>query len=426
MKRAIILSLNANSGEINEIVSLAKTAGYNIVKLIVQNRRNPDSRYYIGKGKVREVKELIKKLGLNENDKVIVNAELKPTQAYNLMKEFNIPVIDRVQLILEIFAQHAGSKEAKLQIELAKLKYEIPFIREYIRLSKLNELPGFLGGGGYEIDSIYYTIKRRINRIEREIKKIRQRRQLFYTSRRNMGIPIVTLTGYTCAGKTSIFNRLVNENKPVDEKPFTTLSPKSKALLNIDRKVIVVDTVGFIDKVPVQLIEAFYSTLEEVINSNLILLVVDISEDRSEIKRKVIGSFRILSEIGVVGIPIIILANKIDKVKSKSDLTQKIEYLREIAETLYDNIIDIIPVSAITGENIDKVIEKIKNTLFPEKVKLKVIIDYESVGKLHGLILTTQINGDKVLCETLVPKEMLPKILDEIKKLNGLVVKVEQ
>jgi len=426
VKRAIILSLNANSGEINEIVSLAKTAGYNIVKLIVQNRRNPDSRYYIGKGKVREVKELIKKLGLNENDKVIVNAELKPTQAYNLMKEFNIPVIDRVQLILEIFAQHAGSKEAKLQIELAKLKYEIPFIREYIRLSKLNELPGFLGGGGYEIDSIYYTIKRRINRIEREIKKIRQRRQLFYTSRRNMGIPIVTLTGYTCAGKTSIFNRLVNENKPVDEKPFTTLSPKSKALLNIDRKVIVVDTVGFIDKVPVQLIEAFYSTLEEVINSNLILLVVDISEDRSEIKRKVIGSFRILSEIGVVGIPIIILANKIDKVKSKSDLTQKIEYLREIAETLYDNIIDIIPVSAITGENIDKVIEKIKNTLFPEKVKLKVIIDYESVGKLHGLILTTQINGDKVLCETLVPKEMLPKILDEIKKLNGLVVKVEQ
>lgn len=425
MKRAIILSLNTNSGEINEVVSLAKTAGYNIVKLIVQSRRKPDSRYYIGRGKVKEVKELIRKLKLNENDKVIVNAELKPTQAYNLMKEFNIPVIDRVQLILEIFAQHAGSREAKLQIELAKLKYEIPFIREYIRLSKLNELPGFLGGGGYEIDSIYYTIKRRINRIEKEIKKIRQRRQLFYTSRRSMGIPIVTLTGYTCAGKTSIFNRLVNENKPVDEKPFTTLSPKSKALLNVDRKVIIVDTVGFIDKVPIQLIEAFYSTLEEVINSSLILLVVDISEDKSEIKRKVIGGFKILSEIGVVSIPILILANKIDKVKSKHDLTQKIKYLREIAETLYDNIIDVIPVSAVTGENIDKVIEKIKNTLFPEKVKLKVIIDYELVGKLHGLLLTTQINGDKVLCETLVPKEMLPKVLDEIKKLNGLIVEVK-
>lgn len=423
MRRAIILSLNTDEGELKEIESLAKTAGYTIVKVIVQHRKKPDPRYYIGRGKVREVKGIINELGLDENDKIIVDAELKPTQAYNLMREFNIPVIDRVQLILEIFALHAGSKEAKLQIELAKLKYEIPFVREYIRLSKLNELPGFLGGGGYKVDSIYYTIKRRINKIEKEIKKIRRRRQLLYNSRRSMGVPIVTLTGYTCAGKTSIFNRLVNERKPVEEEPFTTLSPKSKALLNISKRVIMIDTVGFIDKVPVQLIEAFYSTLEEVINSDLILLVVDISEDENEIKRKTIGSFKILNEIGVISIPVLIIANKIDKLSP--DITRKrVAFLQSIAETLYDNIVGVIPVSAITGENLDKIIERIEEVLFPEKVKLKVIISSKAVGKLYGLTISSQIDGDKVLCEAMVPKSMLGKVVDEIKRLNGIILEV--
>ncbi len=423
MRRAIILSLNTDEGELKEIESLAKTAGYTIVKVIVQHRKKPDPRYYIGRGKVREVKGIINELGLDENDKIIVDAELKPTQAYNLMREFNIPVIDRVQLILEIFALHAGSKEAKLQIELAKLKYEIPFVREYIRLSKLNELPGFLGGGGYKVDSIYYTIKRRINKIEKEIKKIRRRRQLLYNSRRSMGVPIVTLTGYTCAGKTSIFNRLVNERKPVEEEPFTTLSPKSKALLNISKRVIMIDTVGFIDKVPVQLIEAFYSTLEEVINSDLILLVVDISEDENEIKRKTIGSFKILNEIGVISIPVLIIANKIDKLSP--DITRKrVAFLQSIAETLYDNIVGVIPVSAITGENLDKIIERIEEVLFPEKVKLKVIISSKAVGKLYGLTISSQIDGDKVLCEAMVPKSMLGKVVDEIKRLNGVILEV--
>jgi len=423
VRRAIILSLNTDEGELKEIESLAKTAGYTIVKVIVQHRKKPDPRYYIGRGKVREVKGIINELGLDENDKIIVDAELKPTQAYNLMREFNIPVIDRVQLILEIFALHAGSKEAKLQIELAKLKYEIPFVREYIRLSKLNELPGFLGGGGYKVDSIYYTIKRRINKIEKEIKKIRRRRQLLYNSRRSMGVPIVTLTGYTCAGKTSIFNRLVNERKPVEEEPFTTLSPKSKALLNISKRVIMIDTVGFIDKVPVQLIEAFYSTLEEVINSDLILLVVDISEDENEIKRKTIGSFKILNEIGVISIPVLIIANKIDKLSP--DITRKrVAFLQSIAETLYDNIVGVIPVSAITGENLDKIIERIEEVLFPEKVKLKVIISSKAVGKLYGLTISSQIDGDKVLCEAMVPKSMLGKVVDEIKRLNGVILEV--
>jgi len=423
VRRAIILSLNTDEGELKEIESLAKTAGYTIVKVIVQHRKKPDPRYYIGRGKVREVKGIINELGLDENDKIIVDAELKPTQAYNLMREFNIPVIDRVQLILEIFALHAGSKEAKLQIELAKLKYEIPFVREYIRLSKLNELPGFLGGGGYKVDSIYYTIKRRINKIEKEIKKIRRRRQLLYNSRRSMGVPIVTLTGYTCAGKTSIFNRLVNERKPVEEEPFTTLSPKSKALLNISKRVIMIDTVGFIDKVPVQLIEAFYSTLEEVINSDLILLVVDISEDENEIKRKTIGSFKILNEIGVISIPVLIIANKIDKLSP--DITRKrVAFLQSIAETLYDNIVGVIPVSAITGENLDKIIERIEEVLFPEKVKLKVIISSKAVGKLYGLTISSQIDGDKVLCEAMVPKSMLGKVVDEIKRLNGIILEV--
>lgn len=423
MRRAIILSLNTDEGELKEIESLAKTAGYTIVKVIVQHRKKPDPRYYIGRGKVREVKGIINELGLDENDKIIVDAELKPTQAYNLMREFNIPVIDRVQLILEIFALHAGSKEAKLQIELAKLKYEIPFVREYIRLSKLNELPGFLGGGGYKVDSIYYTIKRRINKIEKEIKKIRRRRQLLYNSRRSMGVPIVTLTGYTCAGKTSIFNRLVNERKPVKEEPFTTLSPKSKALLNISKRVIMIDTVGFIDKVPVQLIEAFYSTLEEVINSDLILLVVDISEDENEIKRKTVGSFKILNEIGVISIPVLIIANKIDKLSP--DITRKrVAFLQSIAETLYDNIVGVIPVSAITGENLDKIIERIEEVLFPEKVKLKVIISSKAVGKLYGLTISSQIDGDKVLCEAMVPKSMLGKVVDEIKRLNGVILEV--
>ena len=194
---------------------------------------------------------------------------MKTVQLYNLAKLTGIEVIDRFQLILEIFTRRASTSEAKLQIQLAQLQYELPHAKEKVRLKKLSEQQGFLGLGRYEVDNAYNTIHRQISHIRNKLKGIQKERRLHRARRRELGFPLISLAGYTNAGKSTLFNTLAEEAVPVDYGLFTTLSTTTRDIDLLGKKVLLTDTVGFIDRLPITLIEAFHSTLEETIFSEL-------------------------------------------------------------------------------------------------------------------------------------------------------------
>ncbi len=304
-------------------------------------KRKPDSKYQIGRGKIRELTALVKELGA---EKVIFDNELRPVQAYNIAKETGVEAIDRFQLILEIFAKRASTLEAELQIELARLNYELSRAKEKVRLARLSEQPGFLGLGRYEVDLYYETIKRRIYRIKRRLKQIRKRRLLHRSRRIELGFSLISLAGYTNSGKSTLFNTLTKENVTTDQGLFTTLSTKTRAIALSRKRALLTDTVGFIDKLPITLVEAFKSTLEETIFSDVILLVVDISEEIAEIKRKVSVCLDTIKDIGATGVPIVTALNKIDLL-TKREVKERLDELREVPNP--------VPISALRGFNIN-------------------------------------------------------------------------
>jgi GTP-binding protein HflX len=281
--------------------SLAESAGYTVAGKIEQIRE-PDPRYQIGYGKIKELAELVKETGAQ---KIIFDNPLKPVQSYNIAKATGVEAIDRFQLILEIFARRATTTEAKLQIQLAKLKYELARAKEKVRLAKKGEQPGFMGLGAYEVDIYYETVKRQIQTINEKLKKIRRKRILHRERRAELGFPTISLAGYTNAGKSSLFNALTEEEVPVDDALFTTLSTTTRLVKFSRKKFLLTDTVGFIDRLPLTLIEAFHSTLEETIHSDLILLVVDISELLSVVEKKLSTCLETIERIGASSIPII-------------------------------------------------------------------------------------------------------------------------
>ncbi|MFP3157352.1 MAG: GTPase HflX [Caldivirga sp.] len=316
-KVAVLAYVDPNPvrSKIDEFRMLAEVAGYSVKDVIVQ-RRVPDSRFYVGAGKLKEIKELI-------NDEVgylIAYHQLKPSQSFNLSRELGINVMDRVKLILEIFDSRAGDAEAKLQIRLAELRYTLPMIKEYIRLSKRGEQIGFHGLGEYGAETYYKHALRQIASIRRRLQAIKAMRDVHIVKRRDKGIPEVVLTGYTMAGKTTLFNKLTGEDKYIDGKAFATLSTYSR-LVNFNGKyAVVTDTVGFIDDLPPVLIESFYSTIREIAYADLILLLIDSSDPLPEVRRKLSSSVTILNNIGVPMSKVIPVFNKIDQVNEYSSL----------------------------------------------------------------------------------------------------------
>lgn len=308
----------------------------------MEQTRRPDARYQIGQGKAEELGNLVKEKGA---EKVIFDNALRPLQSYNLAKATHVENIDRFQLILEIFTKRATTTEANLQIQLATLKNELKHAREKVRLSKKGEQPGFMGIGVYEAEVYVEAIKRQVYTIQKKLRKIRGKRVLQRDRRVELGFHSISLAGYTNAGKSSLFNALAEETARVDNALFTTLSTTTRLIEFSKRKFLLTDTVGFINRLPLTLIEAFQSTLEETIYSDLIILVVDMSEPLESIENKIKTSMETIERIGAAGVSMITALNKIDRL-TESEAKEKFEALK--AKTK-----DPILLSAVKRKNLD-------------------------------------------------------------------------
>jgi len=315
--------LNREPSSLGELRELAQTAGYTIVGTLEQTRQ-PDARYQIGAGKVEELTSLVKETGAT---KVIFDNTLRMIQNYNLAKATKVEVIDRFQLILEIFARRATTTEAQLQIQLATLKNELKHAREKVRLSRGSEQPGFMGIGVYEADVYRDAIKLQVQTILKKLAVIRTKRVLQRERRNELRFLSISLAGYTSAGKSTLFNALTEADVMVDHTLFTTLSTTTRIIEFSNRKFLLTDTVGFIDRLPVSLIEAFYSTLEETIYSDLIVLVLDIEEPIELIEKKLNICQDTINRLDAGGIPQVTVLNKIDRLSPK-EAQEKLEMLK--------------------------------------------------------------------------------------------------
>lgn len=302
---------------------LAEAAGYEVAASLEQVRE-PDARFQIGRGKVEELAALVKEKGI---EKIIFDNPLRTVQSYNLAKATGIEAIDRFKLILEIFTKRATTTEAKLQIQLATLKYELAHAKERVRLAKMKEQPGFMGLGAYEADVYREAVKLQVHTIQKKLKKIQEKRFQHRQRRNELGFSAISLAGYTNAGKSSLFNVLTTETARVDSKLFTTLSTTTRLIEVSKRQFLLTDTVGFIDRLPLTLIEAFHSTLEETIYSDLIVLVLDISEPLETVEKKNSICLETIDRIGASGIPILTTLNKIDLLK-ETEVQEKLEKLK--------------------------------------------------------------------------------------------------
>jgi GTP-binding protein HflX len=351
-----------NSGGLTELRLLSESAGYNVLSEFEQFRYY-DPSFCLGRGKAEEIARKLKEL---KPIKVIMNNRLRPVQKYNLTKLFSTEVIDRFQLILEIFTKRAGTIEAKYQIELAKLQYELPMAKENVRLAKIGELPGFHGLGKYQVDVYATMIKRRISYLRSRLEEIRTRKSMHRERRQKKALFSVALTGYTFAGKTALFNYLTKESLLMGNTLFTTISTTTRVLSISNRKILLSDTVGFIDNLPHLLVDAFYSTLEEVTLADNVLLILDSSDPLPEFKRKLRTCLSTLSEIGVFSSTIIPVLNKTDAATN----------LKPLQEEVVDFLgVRPLKTSAKTGHGMSELLEAISSKLPPyEHIKLWIPI----------------------------------------------------
>ncbi|MEM3725668.1 MAG: GTPase HflX [Candidatus Bathyarchaeia archaeon] len=391
---------------LDELQSLAEAAGYTVVGKIEQIRE-PDSRYQIGSGKVEELAKLVKETGAQ---KIIFDNPIKPVQSYNLAKATGVEVIDRFQLILEIFSKRATTTEAKLQIQLARLGYELAHAKEKVRLAKKGEQPGFMGLGAYEVDVYYEAVKKQVHTLRKKLKQIRAKRLLHRERRAELGFSSISLAGYTNAGKSSLFNALTEEEVPVDSSLFTTLSTTTRLVNFSKRKFLLTDTVGFIDRLPLSLIEAFHSTLEETIYSDLILLVVDLSEPLEVVERKLSVCLDTIERIGAAGVPIITAFNKIDLL-SEGEIQEKLEKIRGKAPTP-------VPISALYKINIDtlksEILKRLENYV---RASFTAPLTSETMPFISWLFNRADVHTVKYGDDSVhVVFEAIPWFADKVKK----------
>ena len=345
MNSAILITYDKEDA-INEAKGLCDAAGYQVVHTITQKfLKRP--KYGISGGILERLEELSERL---RPDVIVFDEILKPSQNYNLASILHREILDRETLILEIFESRASSAESKLQVKLAQLRYEMARAKEKVRLSSMGEQPGFMGIGKFEVDVYYNDIKHRMQTIRSKLEKAGKQRELHRKGRKRMGFNTISLAGYTSAGKTTLFNKMTGETRDENKELFTTLSTTTRRITIKQEPFLISDTVGFISKLPAYMIDAFKSTLEELAHTDVVIVVVDISDSLFDLKKKFASCMRTLSELGVEGNKLAFALNKMDLSKS-DEIMNKIEILNLSGKNNW------VLVSAKTGENIDKVKE---------------------------------------------------------------------
>ncbi|HXW36518.1 MAG TPA: GTPase HflX [Nitrososphaerales archaeon] len=329
-----------------EIAELAEAAGYSVAELITQ-KRLIRSEFGVGSGKALELRDIVEQ---NHSKTLIVDEELTSSQVNNLSKAANVRVIDRDRLILDIFAKRANTAEAKLQVQLAELNYELPRLKDAVRNSKTGERAGFSGLGELAIDVKFRALKRQMVVVREKLAKVQASRGVQRSGRRRLGIPLVSLAGYTSSGKTTLFNRLAAEAKEVSPSLFTTLTTTTRTIeLERSKNVLLSDTVGFVSRLPTYMVDSFKSTLEELSYADAVLLLIDASEDERSIEIKLSSCHAILDELKVEPDRVLWLLNKVDLVKGS---------LNRIEDDLLKGR-QTLRISALRGDGL----RKLKNAL---------------------------------------------------------------
>ena len=402
---------------LQELELLAETAGIEVVGSITQNLDSPNPRTYIGTGKLEELKLFAEEL---DADTILFDDELSPRHQRELEKEFNrdVKILDRTALILDIFAQHADTREGMLQVELAQYKYRLPRLtRAWTHLARqsggASGRSGSVGGVGLrgpgetQLEVDRREIKKKIDKLEDELEKVRQHRNRYRQQRRKTNIPVVALVGYTNAGKSTLLNALTDANIYVADQLFATLDPTTRQFeLPTGETVLLTDTVGFIQKLPTDLVAAFQATLEEIAEADLLLHVIDGSHENAESQRKTV--LETLEEIGAGEIPILTVYNKIDLL-NEDDL----QVLKETVDPL------ALFISAKENSGFPQLIEGIAAGVVQGFEHVTVLLPYE-VGRLVSLFhekghvekLEHQESG--VLITGLIPVQLLSSFEDYI------------
>jgi len=395
--------------DLDELAALADSAGAEPVARIVQTRSDPDPATFVGKGKLEDIHRAVHSSGA---DAVILDDELTPGQLRNLEGRLGTKVIDRTALILDIFALHARSREGKAQVELAQLNYLLPRLRGWGEaMSRLGGGIGTRGPGETKLEVDRQHIKRRISKLRRDIKDLARTRDVKRSRRERSGIPQVAIAGYTNAGKSTLMNALTEAGVLVADQLFATLDPTTRRIaLPGGRHATLSDTVGFVGKLPHDLVEAFRSTLEEVTRADLVLHVADASS--SDVAQQIEAVRTVLGEIGAGGIPEVLAMNK-------ADLLSEVERERSVRR-----FPDAVSISALTGEGLDLLVERVARAIPRPPVEVTLLVPYgrdEVIARLYreAEVLETEPNDEGTLVRARVGEREFAAVGDLIVRRRG-------
>lgn len=398
MERVILVGVDTGDGQLaerslDELAKLAKTAGAEVAGRLIQTRESPHPGTYIGKGKLMELKDLIWE---TEATGIICDDELTSAQLANLEESLSCKIIDRTLLILDIFAAHAVSGEGKIQVELAQLRYRASRLTGLGRsLSRLGGGFGTRGPGEKKLEMDRRLIRERISRLKRELKDVEKHRELIRTQRRQSGLKMAALVGYTSAGKSSIENALTDAGILEDAMLFSTLDTTTRSLmLDHTQEILLTDTVGFIRKLPHHLVEAFKSTLEEAKYADIIIHVVDASNPQMDEQMYVV--YDTLRGLGVEGRPVITLFNKQDRL---GEPVNQRDFQADYS----------IPASAKTGQGLDELKKALLEIIRREQIYIERLYDFSEAGKIQLIRSRGQLLEEEYVPEGIAVKAYVPK-----------------